>query len=66
MVKDKQAQAAQLFEAARLQRGMVFKLDDKSIPEIDLGTSDTGVVPQGGSIALNLSARKQKRADSEP
>ena len=53
-VKDKQAQAAELFEAARIQRVMVFELDDESILEVDSGAS----APRGGSIALNSSARK--------
>ena len=43
VVKDKQAQTAELFEAARLQRAMVFELDNKSIPQIDSGSSTTGV-----------------------
>ena len=61
-VKDKQAQAAELFEAVRLQRAMVFELDDEPIPGIDSGASAAGV--RGVSIALNSSARKRKRADS--
>ena len=60
-MKDKQAQVAELFEATRLQRAIVFKLDDKSIPGIDSGATAASV--QGGSIALNSSAQKQKRAD---
>lgn len=38
-VKDKQAQAAKLFEAARLQKAMVFEFDDEPIPGIDFGAS---------------------------
>ena len=60
-VKDKQAQAAEFFEAARIQRAMVFELDDESIPGVDSGAS----APRGGSIVLNSSVRKQKRAGSE-
>lgn len=33
-VKDKQTQAAELFEAAKLQSAMVFGLDDKPIAGI--------------------------------
>ncbi len=60
-VKDKQAQTAEFFEAARIQRAMVFELDDESIPGVDSGAS----APRDGSIVLNSSVRKRKRAGSE-
>ena len=41
---------------------MVFELNDKSIPGINSGASTADI--QGGSIALNLLAQKQKQADS--
>ena len=61
MVKYKQSQAAELFEAARLQRAMIFELDGESISKIDSGASVAGV--QDGLIALNSSTQKLKRAD---
>lgn len=59
-VKSKETQAAELFEAAWLQRAMVFELDDEPIPGIDSGASGSGTHACGTSIALN-SSRKQKR-----
>lgn len=35
-IKNKQTQAAELFEAAKLQSKMVYGLDDKSISDIEL------------------------------
>lgn len=59
----KEAQAAELFEAARVQRAMVFELGDEPIPGIDLESSNV----RSASIALNSSARKRKRdADLGP
>lgn len=62
-VKDKQAQAAELFEAAKLQSGMVYGLDDEPIAGVELGA---GLGPSNrtisSSIALNAS-RKRKRDD---
>ncbi len=59
-VKDKQTQAAELFEAAKLQSAIGFGLYDESIAGIE---STSGVVTNSGpSIALN-SARKRKREE---
>ena len=59
-IKDKQTQAAELFEAAKLQSAMVFGLDDEPIAGIE---SMPGVVTgSNASIALN-SARKRKREE---
>ena len=44
VVKIKQGQVAELFKAVRLQKAMVFELDDQSIPEIDFRASTTSVV----------------------
>lgn len=51
VLKDKQAQAAKLFEAARLQKAMVFEFDNESIPGIDFGASVVSVVLRVRSIA---------------
>lgn len=59
------AQAAELFEAARVQKAMVFELDDEPIAGID--SAEHGSNARNASIALNSSNRKQKReADSGP
>lgn len=64
LVKDKEGQAAELFKAVRLQKTMVFECDNESIPKVDFGVSATSVILWVRSIALNLLAQKQKRADS--
>lgn len=53
-VKTKQAQTAELFEAARVQSAMVFGLDDELIPGVD-ATADSQHATTSGksSIALN-------------
>lgn len=51
----KEAQAAELFEAARLQRALVFELDDDTL---GMDSESSGV--QGASVALNSLAQKRK------
>lgn len=69
-VKTKQAQTAELFEAARVQSAMVFGLDDEPIPGVD-ATADSPHATTSGksSIALNqvacAAANKRKREDNQ-
>lgn len=44
-IKNKQISAAEFFEMAKLQKAMVFELDNKFILGIDSGASNAGVVP---------------------
>lgn len=58
-VKNKKANAAEMFKAARLQSNIVFGLDDKPIPGIKseaLGAA----LGHPNSIALNANTQKQK------
>lgn len=59
-VKDKRANAAEMFEAARLQSNIIFHLDDESIPGIELGALEA-TPGHPSSIAPNAHTRKQKR-----
>lgn len=59
-VKDKQAQAAELFEAAKLQSEMVYGLDDEPISGVEAAAN---LGPSSRTIALN-SSRKRKWDDS--
>lgn len=63
--QSKDAQAAELFEAARVQKAIVFELDDEPIAGID--SAEHGSNARNASIALNSSSRKRKReADLGP
>ena len=51
-VKDKRAQAAELFEATKLQKEMVYSLDDELISGVEAAAN---LGPSSRTIALNSS-----------
>lgn len=61
-IKDKQLQAAELFEVAKLQSAMVFGLDDEPIASIE--ATPGLIMGSGPSIALNPTTQKRKRDEA--